>query len=128
MPPKVTDNRSANNESLHAVEAETAQAAQRIVATYSEDFLDAATLMCMLGVEPEGLIHRRVVAELEEAEQEAKKSTRKTTKKSAKKTAKKSTKKTTKKAAAKKSTKKTAKKATKKSTKKTAKKATKASE
>lgn len=124
MPPKVTDNRSANNESLHAVEAETAQAAQRIVATYSEDFLDAATLMCMLGVEPEGLIHRRVVAELEEAEQEAKKSTRKTTKKSAKKTAKKSTKKTTKKAAAKKSTKKTAKK----STKKTAKKATKASE
>lgn len=128
MPPKVTDNRSANNESLHAVEAETAQAAQRIVATYSEDFLDAATLMCMLGVEPEGLIHRRVVAELEEAEQEAKKSTRKTTKKSAKKTAKKSTKKTTKKAAAKKSTKKTAKKAAKKSTKKTAKKATKASE
>lgn len=124
MPPKVTDNRSANNESLHAVEAETAQAAQRIVATYSEDFLDAATLMCMLGVEPEGLIHRRVVAELEEAEQEAKKSTRKTTKKSAKKTAKK----TTKKAAAKKSTKKTAKKAAKKSTKKTAKKATKASE
>lgn len=120
MPPKVTDNRSANNESLHAVEAETAQAAQRIVATYSEDFLDAATLMCMLGVEPEGLIHRRVVAELEEAEQEAKKSTRKTTKKS--------TKKTTKKAAAKKSTKKTAKKAAKKSTKKTAKKATKASE
>lgn len=128
MPPKVTDNRSANNESLHAVEAETAQAAQRIVATYSEDFLDAATLMCMLGVEPEGLIHRRVVTELEEAEQEAKKSTRKTTKKSAKKTAKKSTKKTTKKAAAKKSTKKTAKKAAKKSTKKTAKKATKASE
>lgn len=125
MPPKVTDNRSANNESLHAVEAETAQAAQRIVATYSEDFLDAATLMCMLGVEPEGLIHRRVVAELEEAEQEAKKSTRKTTKKSAKKTAKKTTKKAAaKKAAAKKSTKKTAKK----STKKTAKKATKASE
>lgn len=124
MPPKVTDNRSANNESLHAVEAETAQAAQRIVATFSEDFLDAATLMCMLGVEPEGLIHRRVVAELEEAEQAAKKSTRKTTKKSAKKTTKKSTKKTTKKAAAKKTTK----KAAKKTTKKTAKKATKASE
>lgn len=127
MPPKVTDNRSANNESLHAVEAETAQAAQRIVATFSEDFLDAATLMCMLGVEPEGLIHRRVVAELEEAEQEAKKSTRKTTKKAAKKTAKKAAKKTTKKAA-KKSTKKTTKKAAKKTTKKTAKKATKASE
>jgi hypothetical protein len=132
VPPKVTDNRSANNESLHAVEAETAQAAQRIVATFSEDFLDAATLMCMLGVEPEGLIHRRVVAELEEAEQAAKKSTRKTTKKSAKKTTKKSTKKTTKKAAAKKTTKKAAKKTTKKAakktTKKTAKKATKASE
>lgn len=132
MPPKVTDNRSANNESLHAVEAETAQAAQRIVATFSEDFLDAATLMCMLGVEPEGLIHRRVVAELEEAEQAAKKSTRKTTKESAKKTTKKSTKKTTKKAAAKKTTKKAAKKTTKKAakktTKKTAKKATKASE
>ncbi|MDK8870544.1 hypothetical protein [Corynebacterium macclintockiae] len=124
MPPKVTDNRSANNESLHAVEAETAQAAQRIVATYSEDFLDAATLMCMLGVEPEGLIHRRVVAELEEAEQEAKKSTRKTTKKAAKKSAKKSTKKST----AKKTTKKAAKKAAKKTTKKAAKKATKASE
>ena len=119
MPPKVTDNRSANNESLHAVEEETAQAAQRIVATFSEDFLDAATLMCMLGVEPEGLIHRRVVAELEEAEQEAKKSTKKTTKKAAKKTTKK---------AAKKSTKKTTKKAAKKTTKKTAKKATKASE
>lgn len=132
MPPKVTDNRSANNESLHAVEAETAQAAQRIVATYSEDFLDAATLMCMLGVEPEGLIHRRVVAELEEAEQEAKKSTRKTTKKAAKKSAKKSTKKSTAKKttkkAAKKAAKKTTKKAVKKTTKKAAKKATKASE
>ncbi|HIW95187.1 MAG TPA: hypothetical protein H9867_01680 [Candidatus Corynebacterium gallistercoris] len=119
MPPKVTDNRSANNESLHAVEAETAAAAQRIVATYSEDFLDAATLMCMLGVEPEGLIHRRVVAELEEAQQEAKKSTRKTTKKASKKAAKKTTKK-----AAKKTTKKAAKKATKKTA---AKKATKKS-
>ena len=118
MPPKVTDNRSANNESLHAVEAETAAAAQRIVATYSEDFLDAATLMCMLGVEPEGLIHR-VVAELEEAQQEAKKSTRKTTKKASKKAVKKTTKK-----AAKKTTKKVAKKATKKTA---AKKATKKS-
>ena len=127
MPPKVTDNRSANNESLHAVEAETAAAAQRIVATYSEDFLDAATLMCMLGVEPEGLIHRRVVAELAEAEQEAAKSTRKTTKRASKKaTAKKTTKKTT----AKKTTKKsTAKKTTKKAAaKKTTKKATKKAE
>ncbi|AHI02542.1 histone H1 [Corynebacterium falsenii DSM 44353] len=124
MPPKVTDNRSANNESLHAVEAETAAAAQRIVATYSEDFLDAATLMCMLGVEPEGLIHRRVVAELEEAEQEATKSTRKTTKRASKKAAKKTTKKAATKSTAKKTTKKAATKSTaKKTTKKTTKKA-----
>ena len=135
MPPKVTDNRSANNESLHAVEAETAAAAQRIVATYSEDFLDAATLMCMLGVEPEGLIHRRVVAELEEAEQEAtkrasKKAAKKTTKKAAtKSTAKKTTKKSTKKAASKSAAKKTTKKAATKSTaKKTTKKTTKKAE
>ncbi|AEI08606.1 hypothetical protein CRES_0243 [Corynebacterium resistens DSM 45100] len=122
MPPKVTDNRSNNSESLHAVEAETAAAAQRIVATFSEDFLDAATLMCMLGVEPEGLIHRRVVAELEAQEAEAKKATRKTTKRGAKKAAKKATKKATKKAskAAKKTTKK-ASKAAKKTTKKTTK-------
>ena len=129
MPPKVTDNRSANNESLHAVEAETAAAAQRIVATYSEDFLDAATLMCMLGVEPEGLIHRRVVAELEEAEQEATKSTRKTTKRASKKAAKKTTKKAATKSTAKKTTKKTTKKAATKSTaKKTTKKTTKKAE
>lgn len=125
MPPKVTDNRSTNNESLHAVEEETAAAAQRIVATFSEDFLDAATLMCMLGVEPEGLIHRRVVAEIEAQEAEAKKATRKTTKRGAKKAAKKATKKATKSSkkttkAAKKTTKKAskaAKKTTKKSTK-----------
>lgn len=129
MPPKVTDNRSANNESLHAVEAETAAAAQRIVATYSEDFLDAATLMCMLGVEPEGLIHRRVVAELEEAEQEATKSTRKTTKRASKKAAKKTTKKAATKSTAKKTTKKSTKKAATKSTaKKTTKKTTKKAE
>lgn len=54
MPPKVTDTRAANAEALHAVEVETAEAAQRIVATYAEDFLDATTIMCMLGVEPEG--------------------------------------------------------------------------
>lgn len=118
MPPKVTDNRSNNTESLHAVEAETAAAAQRIVATFSEDFLDAATLMCMLGVEPEGLIHRRVVAEIEAKEAEAKKATRKTTKRGAKKAAKKATKKATK--TAKKTTKK-ASKAAKKTTKKTTK-------
>ena len=114
MPPKVTDNRSANTESLHAVEAETAEAAQRIVATYSKDFLDAVTLMSMLGVEPEGLIHRKVLADIEAKEASSKKATRKTTKKASKKAAKKTVKK---------STKKTAKKAAKKTTKKTAKKA-----
>ena len=55
MPPKVTDTRTNNAESLHAVEAETAEAARRIVATYSADFFDCATLVSMLGVEPEGL-------------------------------------------------------------------------
>jgi len=114
VPPKVTDNRTANTESLHAVEAETAEAAQRIVATYSEDFLDAVTLMSMLGVEPEGLIHRKVVADLAAEEEEAKKTTRKTTKKAAKKAAKKTAKKATKKATAKKAT---AKKTTKKAAK-----------
>ncbi len=123
MPPKVTDNRSANTESLHAVEQETAQAAQRIVATYSQDFLDAVTLMSMLGVEPEGLVHRKVVADLEQAEQDSKKTTRKTTKKAAKKTTKKAAKKATKATkTSKKATKKAAKKTTKKSTKTTAKK------
>lgn len=123
MPPKVTDNSAANAESLHAVEHETAVAAQRIVATYAEDFLDGVTLMCMLGVEPEGLIHRRVAEEIQAAEEDEKKSTRKTTKKAAKKAAKKTTKKTAaKKATAKKTTKKAAKKTTKKSTKSTAKK------
>lgn len=117
MPPKVTDNRPASAESLHAVPVETALAAQRIVATYAEDFLDGVTLMSMLGVEPDGLIHRKVVEELEANEAATKKASRKTTKKSAKKAAKKATKKSTKKAA-KKSTKKAAKKATKKATKK----------
>ncbi|MBB3115420.1 hypothetical protein [Corynebacterium bovis] len=119
MPPKVTDTRAANAEALHAVEVETAEAAQRIVATYAEDFLDATTIMCMLGVEPEGLIHRRVLAEIE-AENAASSAKKKTTKKAAKKSTKKTTaKKTTKKAAAKKST---AKKTTKKATKTTPKK------
>lgn len=116
MPPKVTDNRPASAESLHAVPVETALAAQRIVATYAEDFLDGVTLMSMLGVEPDGLIHRKVVEELEANEAATKKASRKTTKKSAKKAVKKSTKKAAKKAtkkAAKKSTKKAAKKATK---------------
>lgn len=91
MPPKVTDNQTTSAESLHTVEGETASAAQRIVATYSTDNLDAATLMCMLGVEPEGLIHRKVAAEFAEPEPE-------------KKTRKKATKKATKKAPASKST------------------------
>ena len=111
MPPKVTDTRPASAESLHAVEHETALAAQRIVATYAEDFLDGVTLMSMLGVEPDGLIHRKVLEELDLVEEDEKKSTRKTTKKAAKKAAKKTSKKTTKKA-----TKKTTKKAAKKST------------
>ncbi|MDO5076914.1 hypothetical protein [Corynebacterium sp.] len=116
MPPKVTDTRNTNAESLHAVEEETAEAARRIVATYSTDFFDCATLMCMLGVEPEGLRYSRIAAEHEEAnapKKAAKKATKKTTKKAAKK-ATKATKKTTKKAA-KKTTKKTTKKAAKKS-------------
>lgn len=102
MPPKVTDNQTTSAESLHTVEGETAAAAQRIVATYATDNLDAATLMCMLGVEPEGLIHRKVAAEFAEPEPE-KKTRRKSTKKTTKKTTKKAAaKKTTKKAAAKK--------------------------
>lgn len=134
MPPKVTDTRPASAESLHAVEHETALAAQRIVATYAEDFLDGVTLMSMLGVEPDGLIHRKVLEELDLVEEDEKKSARKTTKKAAKKAAKKTSKKTTKKAA-KKTTKKAAKKSTarkstakktaaKKTTKKAAKKTT----
>ncbi|MGO1948496.1 MAG: hypothetical protein ACTH1D_02620 [Mycobacteriaceae bacterium] len=115
MPPKVTDSHTTSAESLHTVEKDTAIAAQRIVATYATDFLDAATLMCMLGVEPEGLIHRKVAADAA-AEDEANtpKATKKTTKKATKKApAKKTTKaaatqtpakKATKKAAAKKST------------------------
>lgn len=107
MPPKVSDNHTTSAESLHTVEDETAIAAQRIVATYGEDFLDAATLMCMLGVEPEGLIHRKVAADAA-AEEEAKNL------KTAKKATKKSTK-TAKKAPAKKTTAKKTTKATKSS-------------
>jgi hypothetical protein len=109
VPPKVTDNQTTSADSLHAVEEETAVAAQRIVATYARDFLDATTLMSMLGVEPEGLIHRKVAAEYAEPEP-AKKTTRKGTKKS---TAKKTTKSTAKKTTAKKTTKSTAKKSAK---------------
>nr|WP_162933226.1 hypothetical protein [Corynebacterium lactis] len=117
MPPKVTDTRTAQNEALHKVEEKTAAGARRIVATLSEDFYDAVTLMCMLGVEPEGLSFKKVH---EEYEKENAPKTAKRTRKSTKKTAKKATKKSTKKAA-----KKTAKKATKKAAKKTTKKAAK---
>ncbi|MCQ9353058.1 hypothetical protein NQ015_08530 [Corynebacterium sp. 153RC1] len=109
MPPKVTDTRTTPVESLHALEAETAAAARRIVATYSKDFFDGVTLMCMLGVEPEGFSYRKVAAEHELANA-PKKATKKAAKKATKKAAKKATKKTAKKAA-KKTTKKTAKKA-----------------
>lgn len=118
MPPKVTDTRTAQNEALHQVEAETAAGARRIVATFSDDFHDCVTLMCMLGVEPEGLNYKKVHEEhLEATAPKTAKRTRKSTKKAAKKAAKKTTKKTT--------AKKTAKKATAKQTtaKKTAKKA-----
>ena len=119
MPPKVTDTQPAADQT-HAVEEETARAARRVVATYAEDFLDGVTLMSMLGVEPEGLVHRKVLAE--QADAAPKKSSKKATKKASKKSTKKTTKKATKKAT-KKSTKKTTKKAAKKATKKAAKKA-----
>ena len=112
MPPKVTDTRTTSADALHAVEAETAAAARRIVATYAEDFFDGVTLMCMLGVEPEGLNYRQLAAQHEEASA-PKKATKKASKKASKKATKKTTKKTTKKAA-KKTTKKAAKKTTKK--------------
>ncbi|MDN6154565.1 MAG: hypothetical protein L0I90_01615 [Corynebacterium casei] len=111
MPPKVTDTQPAA-EQMHAVEEETARSARRVVATYAQDFLDGVTLMSMLGVEPEGLIHKKVLAEQVEAE--PKTTRKKATKKAAKKTP---AKKATKKTAAKKATKKTA---AKKTTKKTA--------
>lgn len=116
MPPKVTDTHP-NAEQPNFIEEETALAARRIVATYAEDFMDGVTLMSMLGVEPEGLVHKKVLAEQEEQEKPAEKPAKKTTKKAAKKSTKKTTKKSTKKTT-KKATKKTAKKATKKTTKK----------
>lgn len=110
MPPKVHDTRPSAQE-IEAIETETAHNARRIVATYSEDFLDGVTLMCMLGVEPTGLVHRKVLEELE-VEEPAKTTAKKTTKKATKKSTKKTTKKTTaKKSTAKKTTKKTTKKA-----------------
>lgn len=120
MPPKVTDTRTAQNEALHKVEEKTAAGARRIVATFAEDFYDAVTLMCMLGVEKEGLSFKKVHEEYEkENAPKTAKRTRKSTKKTAKKAAKKTTRKTAKKAT-KKAAKKTTKKAAKKSTKKAA--------
>lgn len=123
MPPKVTDTQPAADQT-HAVEEETARSARRVVATYAEDFLDGVTLMSMLGVEPEGLVHRKVLAEQADAapKKSSKKSTKKASKKSSKKSSKKATKKATKKAS-KKATKKSTKKSTKKASKKSAKKA-----
>ncbi|MFP7366192.1 hypothetical protein SFC07_10560 [Corynebacterium callunae] len=110
MPAKITDTRPTP-ESLHAVEEETAAGARRIVATYSKDFFDGVTLMCMLGVEPQGLRYSKVAAEHEESQ--PKKAAKRTRKAPAKKAAKKAT---AKKTTAKKTTKKTtAKKTTKKS-------------
>lgn len=110
MPPKVHDTRPSAEE-IEAIETETAQNARRIIATYSEDFLDGVTLMSMLGVEPTGLVHRKVLEELDIEPTPSSTTAKKTTKKTSKKaTAKKSTKKTTKKTTAKKSTKKTTKK------------------
>lgn len=127
MPPKITDSRPNPDAAVHTVEEQTASGARRIVATYAEDLVDGVTLMCMLGIEPQGLVYKQFaedyeaeIAAAEEEESSAKKATKKTTKKASKKTSKKSTKKTAKKAA-----KKTTKKATKKSTKKTTKKAAK---
>lgn len=124
MPPKVTD-KHPDVEQEEAVEEQTASAARRIVATYAEDFMDGVTLMSMLGVEPDGLVHSKVAAEQNpqpaaEDDSEPKKATKKASKKASKKATKKSSKKSSKK-----STKKTAKKASKKSTKKTAKKSAK---
>ncbi|MBV7294151.1 hypothetical protein [Corynebacterium sp. TAE3-ERU16] len=116
MPPKVTDTRTTNAESLHTVEENTAKAARRIVATYSTDFFDCVTLASMLGVAPERLNYRKIAAEhAEAAEAESARSRKKTTaKKTTKKTAAKKTtaKKTTAKKTAKKATKKTAAKKT----------------
>ena len=115
MPPKVTDTRTAQNEALHQVEAETAAGARQIVATFSDDFHDCVTLMCMLGVEPEGLSYKKVHEEhLEATAPKTAKRTRKSTKKAAKKATAKKT--TAKKTTAKKATAKMA--AAKKTTKK----------
>lgn len=127
MPPKITDSRP-NPDAVHTVEEQTASGARGVVATYAEDLHDGVTLMCMLGIEPDGLVYKQF-AEDYEAEQAKQGGDKKTAKKAAKKASKKATKKTAAKTAAdadsgaaKKTTKKTAKKAAKKAAKKTAKK------
>ena len=90
MPPKVQDTHPQADQN-HALEEETSRAARRIVATYAQDFLDGVTLMSMLGVEPKGLVHKKVLAE--QADAAPKKSTKKSSKKSTKKSGKKATKK-----------------------------------
>nr|VDG64056.1 adenylate kinase [Streptococcus thermophilus] len=139
MPPKITDSRP-NPDAVHTVEEQTASGARKVVATYSENLGDGVTLMCMLGIEPQGLVYKQFAedyeAELEQSgsgavddsdggdgtatKKATKKSAKKTTKKAAKKAAKKSAKKGAKKST--KKTTKTAKKTTKKAAKKTAKK------
>lgn len=112
-----SDANETTAESLHALEAGTADAARRIVASYADDFFDFVTLASMLGVAPNELDYKAVAAEHAEP---VKRTRKKSTKKASKKSTKKTTKKTTKKA-----TKKTTKKATKAGAKKTTKKATK---
>lgn len=131
MPPKITDSRPNPDAAVHTVEEQTASGARRIVATYAEDLVDGVTLMCMLGIEPQGLVYKQFaedyeaeIAEAGEEDSSATKSTKKSTKKASKKATKKTAKKTAKKSA-KKTAKKAAKKASKKSTKKTTKKAAK---
>ena len=120
MPPKVHDTRPSAEE-IEAIETETAVNARRIVATYAEDYFDGVTLMCMLGVEPEGLTHSKVAEEVKAEEAQAAKEPAKTAaKKATKATAKKTTKTAAKKTAAKKATKATVKKATKKTSTKAA--------
>lgn len=89
MPGKISDNRTVTNDALHTVEEETAAGARRIIATYAQDFLDGVTLMCMLGVEPQGLRYSKVAAEYEDMQ--PKKPTKRARKAPAKKAAAKKT-------------------------------------
>lgn len=113
MPPKVSDKINRSNEAMHALEAQTAADAQKVIATYAEDLYDSALLMSMLGVAPKEFSMALYTEELKAEEPEPpKKATKRAAKKATKKAA---AKKATKKAAAKKATKKAAaKKVTKK--------------